>query len=111
MTSLRSRGCSRSGRYVQKLEGSDEPIYEYVRATGLRPLLAALGGEGSEKAAACEAEYRKRALQAYPRGSDGATLFPFTRFFLIARYARGARAPPLFLRGEPPSSLLWWRGG
>ena len=29
--------------------------------------------------------YRERLLQAYPRGKDGSTLFPFTRFFLIAR--------------------------
>ena len=27
----------------------------------------------------------ERLLQAYPRGKDGSTLFPFTRFFMVAQ--------------------------
>ena len=38
-----------SSVYVQRLEGP-EPVYEYVRSTGLRPLVDELGGEGSEAA-------------------------------------------------------------
>ena len=55
------------------------------RATGLRPTLLALGGEESEAAAAYTAAYRARLTAAYPKAADGSTLFPFTRFFLVAR--------------------------
>ena len=34
---------------------------------------------------AFEARYRERVASAYPKGVDGSTLFPFTRFFLVAR--------------------------
>ena len=44
-----------------------------------------LRGEGSEPAMAFEARYRERVASAYPKGVDGSTLFPFTRFFLVAR--------------------------
>ena len=70
--------------YVQRLEG-DDPVYEYVRSTGMRPLVAALGGEGSEEARAFEEAYRTRVAAAYPKGADGSTLFPFTRFFAVAK--------------------------
>ena len=44
----------------------------------------ALGGEGSEAANAFERIYRERAAKAYPRRADGGTIFPFSRFFLVA---------------------------
>lgn len=71
--------------YVQTLEG-DEPVYNYVRSTGMGAVLGGLpGGPGGEAARAFEAEYRRRALLEYPARPDGSTLFPFTRFFLVAR--------------------------
>ena len=73
-----------STTYIQRLEG-DEPVFDYVRATSILPLLSAFGGEGSEKADAFEAAIRKKLAAAYPKGPDGSTLYPFTRFFLVAR--------------------------
>ncbi len=72
-----------STTYVQRLEG-EHAVFEYVRATGMRPYIEALGGEGSEAARAFEEEYKLRAAEAYPRRADGTTLFPFNRFFLVA---------------------------
>lgn len=73
-----------STTYVQRLTGS-EPVYDYVRSTGLMPVLEAFGGEGSEGAAEFERLYRARLQEAYPAQKDGTTLFPFARFFLIAK--------------------------
>ena len=56
-----------------------------MRSTGLRPILAAFGGEESEEAKAFEAAYRAELKKAYPASRDGSTLYPFTRFFLVAR--------------------------
>ena len=75
-----------STTYVQRLRGpSADPVYDYVRSTGMRPLLAAFGGEGTEAATAFQEEFRRRVALAYPPAPDGTTLFPFTRFFLVAR--------------------------
>ena len=63
---------------VQMLQG-DEPVYDYVRETGLRPLIAAFGGEASAEARAFESEYRKRLAKAYPQSRGGSTLFPVRR--------------------------------
>ena len=70
--------------YIQRLEG-EEPVFDYVRATSIKPLLPAFGGEGSEQAVAFEEAYRAKLAAAYPKGPDGSTLYPFTRFFLVAR--------------------------
>ena len=66
--------------YLQRLEG-DDPVLEWVRATGLRPILNGL----------CDAErehfidvYRERLRHAYPRRADGSTLYPFRRLFMVA---------------------------
>jgi trans-aconitate 2-methyltransferase len=67
--------------YLQALEGED-PVLEWVRGTGLRPILEGLAGE--ERDAFVE-RYRMRLRELYPRGDDGRTLYPFRRLFLYAR--------------------------
>lgn len=66
--------------YLQVLEG-ENPVVEWTKGTWLAPLLAALPPEGRS---AFEAQYRQRVAQAYPRGADGKTLFPFRRLFIVA---------------------------
>lgn len=66
--------------YQQLLPGGN-PVLEWVRGTGLRPVLAALSpGEAHE----FEAEYSARLTEAYPPGAHG-TVFPFRRIFAVAR--------------------------
>ena len=69
--------------YLQVLEG-DDPVLEWVRGTGLRPILNGL----------VEADlvhfldaYRPALREAYPRRADGATLYPFPRLFIVATRA------------------------
>lgn len=66
--------------YFQLLPGAN-PVLEWVRGTGLRPVLAALS---AEEAQAFEAEYSARLAEAYPAGPHG-TVFPFRRTFAVAR--------------------------
>jgi trans-aconitate 2-methyltransferase len=68
--------------YLHALEG-ETPVMEWVKGTGLRPLLDALT-DGDERTAFL-ARYQGRLAAAYPRRPDGKTLFPFRRLFLIAR--------------------------
>jgi trans-aconitate 2-methyltransferase len=64
--------------YLHVLKGED-PVLEWLRGTGLRPILAALSAaEGDEFSAQLAAELR----QAYPPGPHG-TLFPFRRVFAV----------------------------
>jgi trans-aconitate 2-methyltransferase len=65
--------------YVHVLTG-DDPVLEWVRGTGLRPILAALS---PEEAAEFEADYRSALRAAYPRTRHG-TLMPFRRIFVVA---------------------------
>lgn len=66
--------------YSQLLTGKD-PVLEWVRATGLRPVLHALSAEDS---AQFEAEYAQKLRAAYPETPSG-TVFPFSRIFMVAR--------------------------
>lgn len=66
--------------YLQILEG-ENPVAEWTKGTWLSPLLAALAPGARD---AFESEYRQRVAQAYPRGPDGKTLFPFRRLFIVA---------------------------
>jgi trans-aconitate 2-methyltransferase len=71
--------------YLQLLPGPD-PVLEWVRGTGLRPVLAALSaGEGRR----FEAEYAQLLTEAYPPGAHG-TVFPFRRIFAVARKRAGS---------------------
>lgn len=66
--------------YLQVLEGED-PVLEWVKATGLRPVLNGL--EGAERERFLQI-YRQRLRQAYPQKADGKTLYPFPRLFIVA---------------------------
>lgn len=64
--------------YLHVLTG-DDPVLEWVRGTGLRPVLAALG---PADAAEFEQVYAAELRSAYPPGAHG-TLFPFRRIFAV----------------------------
>jgi trans-aconitate 2-methyltransferase len=73
--------------YLHLLQGND-PVLEWVRGTGLRPVLAALRStvvdEGESSAAVqFESEYAALLREAYPRTAHG-TLFEFRRLFAVA---------------------------
>jgi trans-aconitate 2-methyltransferase len=68
--------------YLHVLEG-ETPVLDWVKGTGLRPLLDAL--TDPPERAAFTARYQARLAEAYPRRPDGRTLFPFRRLFLIAK--------------------------
>jgi len=71
-------------QYVHILEGVD-PVFEWLRGTALKPLLYALEGSQNPqwKAEFCD-DFKQCLRKAYPQRSDGCTLFPFRRLFLIA---------------------------
>ena len=69
--------------YLQVLHGKD-PVLEWVRGTGLRPILNGLAD--GERARFLDA-YRPALRAAYPRRPDGTTLYPFRRLFLVAARA------------------------
>ncbi len=66
--------------YLQVLEGAD-PVLEWVKGTGLRPILHGLNDAERE---VFLATYRQRLRQTYPTRADGCTLYPFRRLFLVA---------------------------
>jgi trans-aconitate 2-methyltransferase len=65
--------------YIHILHGED-PVLEWYKGTGLRPVLAALDAEQAE---AFLAEYAARLHAAYPPRQFG-TVFPFRRVFTVA---------------------------
>jgi trans-aconitate 2-methyltransferase len=65
--------------YVHILQGED-PVLEWYKGTGLRPVLAVLD---AGQAADFLAEYGERIRVAYPPGPFG-TLLPFRRVFTVA---------------------------
>lgn len=65
--------------YVHRLPGAD-PVLEWVRGTGLRPVLQALSPEDADE---FERDYAAALRAAYPRTRHG-TLFPFRRIFVVA---------------------------
>jgi trans-aconitate 2-methyltransferase len=69
--------------YVHILQG-DDPVLEWYKGTGLRPVLALLD---ADKAADFLAEYGEQVRAAYPPSSFG-TIFPFRRVFAVAHRAR-----------------------
>ena len=66
--------------YLQVLSG-DDPVLEWVKGTGLRPILNSLEGTERERYLA---EYARRLRVAYPTRPDGHTLYPFRRLFIVA---------------------------
>src|SRR6266576_3467087 len=69
--------------YLHVLHGPD-PVTEWYRGTGLRPVLAALGPGQAEEFVA---DYGKQVREAYPPAPYGTGL-PFRRVFVVARRAR-----------------------
>ena len=69
--------------YVHVLEGED-PVLEWVRGTGLRPVLGALSAADGER---FSTEYAAMLRDAYPRRGYG-TAFAFRRTFVVARRRR-----------------------
>lgn len=67
--------------YIQVLEG-ENPVAEYVKGSWLQRFLQELEEPESSE---FEAIYREKILEAYPKQSDGKTLFPFKRCFILAR--------------------------
>lgn len=67
--------------YLQILEGQDA-VLNYMRGSTLRPLLSALSAEEGSKFLATLA---KRLTSEYAPQSNGQTLFPFRRLFLVAQ--------------------------
>jgi trans-aconitate 2-methyltransferase len=65
--------------YLHVLTGPD-PVTEWYKGTGLRPVLSELG---PDDAAAFVAEYSERVRAAYPAKSYG-TVLPFRRVFVVA---------------------------
>lgn len=66
--------------YLHRLEGEDA-VLEWVKATGLRPVLNGLAGADLERFLDV---YRERLREAYPRRADSFTVYPFPRLFLVA---------------------------
>ena len=69
--------------YVHILEG-ENPVLEWYKGTGLRPVLAVLD---ADQAADFLADYGERVRAAYPPRSFG-TVFPFRRVFAVAHRAK-----------------------
>ncbi len=77
-------GASRSldiweTRYLHVLDGSD-PVLEWVKGTGLKPVLDALDDRERD---VFLARYAERLRVAYPPRPDGHTLYPFPRLFIV----------------------------
>jgi len=66
--------------YLHVLAG-DDPVVEWVKGTGLRPILRGLG---EDERATFLGAYARRLRAAYPRRGDGRTVFPFRRLFVVA---------------------------
>jgi trans-aconitate 2-methyltransferase len=83
LSSMLEAGCDADAwetTYLQLLPG-ENPVLEWVRGAGLRPVLDALT---AEEALRFEAEYSARLAEAYPRSEHG-TVYPFRRIFAVAR--------------------------
>ncbi|MBO1336537.1 trans-aconitate 2-methyltransferase [Streptomyces sp. VRA16 Mangrove soil] len=67
--------------YTHLLQGED-PVLDWVKGTGLRPVLTALADD-TEARDAFVAEYRDLLREAYPATTHG-TVLPFRRIFAVA---------------------------
>ncbi|MCT9079904.1 trans-aconitate 2-methyltransferase [Streptomyces fulvoviolaceus] len=68
--------------YVHLLTGED-PVFDWVKGTGLRPVLTALADDPEAREGFLD-EYRAALRKAYPAAAYG-TAFPFRRIFAVAR--------------------------
>lgn len=67
--------------YLHLLQGPD-PVLDWVKGTGLRPVLTALGDDPTARDAFVT-EYRDLLREAYPATEHG-TVLPFRRIFVVA---------------------------
>ncbi|RLN31638.1 hypothetical protein BBO99_00009592 [Phytophthora kernoviae] len=67
--------------YAQVLEG-ENPVADFTASTALSPYMEVLG-EPSTTASQFEQKYRKMIAVAYPKQSDGHTIFNLKRFFVM----------------------------
>ncbi|MGA0035761.1 MAG: methyltransferase domain-containing protein [Ilumatobacteraceae bacterium] len=65
--------------YFHVLRG-EHPVAEWTGGATLRPVISVLGDNADDFIN----EYRKRLAVAYPQRSDGSTVLPFTRMFILA---------------------------
>lgn len=72
--------------YLHRLDGAD-PVLDWVRGTGLRPVITALEDDREELDAFLDA-YREALRGAYPPGPYG-TVFPFRRIFAVGTVGAG----------------------
>jgi trans-aconitate 2-methyltransferase len=89
---LLSAGCQADAwetTYTHVLAGRD-PVLEWVRGTGLRPVLAALDDHDRAR---FEAQFAARLRTAYPETGHG-TLLDFRRIFAVGHRAGSADAAP-----------------
>ncbi|MDQ1018741.1 trans-aconitate 2-methyltransferase [Streptomyces afghaniensis] len=82
LTSLRCTADVWETTYRHLLQGED-PVLDWVKGTGLRPVLTALADD-PEARDGFLGEYRAALREAYPTGPHG-TPFPFRRLFAVAR--------------------------
>lgn len=68
--------------YLQVLTG-DDPVAAFTRSTALAPFLEALEDEAERDA--FFTAYQARLRRDYPAESDGSTLYPFKRLFIVAQ--------------------------
>lgn len=73
--------------YLQVLAG-ENPVLEWVSATGLRPVLNGLND--ADRAVFLE-RYAAALRAAYPPRANGETLYPFRRLFIVATRSRSMR--------------------
>jgi trans-aconitate 2-methyltransferase len=67
--------------YTHALTG-DNPVADFVKGSWLKQFLDAL--DAADRGV-FEAAYRARVARAYPPRTDGTTLFPFRRLFIVAQ--------------------------
>ena len=67
--------------YIQVLEG-ENPVAEFVKGSWLRRFLQALDEPERTEFENC---YREKVKLAYPKQTDGKTLFPFRRLFILTK--------------------------
>ncbi len=65
--------------YFHVLRG-EHPVAEWTGGATLRPVISVLGDAADDFIN----EYRERLAVAYPQRSDGSTVLPFTRMFILA---------------------------
>ncbi len=66
--------------YLQQLTG-ENPVLEWVKGTALLPVEEHLS---PDEFIEFKAIYNEKLLRAYPQESNGITLFPFSRIFIVA---------------------------